>query len=460
MDERYLIANDTALELYRQVRDLPIYDYHCHLSPKAIFEDEPFDNIGQMWLGGDHYKWRLMRQAGVPERQVTGLAPWQEKFRAFAGALERAAGNPLYHWSKMELSMYFGVEEPLTRKNADAIWEKANETVRREQLSPRKLILRSGVKALCTTDDPADSLEWHEKLAADGTFPVKVLPSFRTDNAMLMCRRGYDAYLKRLGEAAGVQIRDLRTLKEALSRRLDFFVEHGCVVTDVGTEVFPDRAAPDNQADVALKKALQGKGVTESEYLGLVGNLFKFLGGEYRKRDLVMQWHMASMRNINTPLMEDLGPDTGGDVVGDPVPLSWVAGMLDEIHRTSGLPRTILYTLNPVMFPGMAAVAGTFPGCVCGTAWWFCDHKRGIENAIETIAEESNLSAFLGMLTDSRSFLSYARHDYFRRIFCSVLGRWIERGEFPLGDEAVQLAKDVCCGNTATMLGLGDPEAQ
>ena len=456
MDERYLIGSEAGVELYRQVRDLPIYDYHCHLSPKAIFEDEPFDNIGEMWLGGDHYKWRLMRQAGVPERLVTGLAPWQEKFRAFAGALERAAGNPLYHWSGMELSLYFGVEEPLTRKNADAIWEKANETVRREQLSPRKLILRSNVKALCTTDNPADDLEWHEKLAADESFPVKVLPSFRTDPVMLLCRKGYDAYLRRLGEAAGVQIHDLKSLKEALVKRLDYFCEHGCVVTDVGIELFPNRVASNSEADAALKKALQGKGVSESEYNGFVGNLFRFLGVEYKKRDLVMQWHMAAQRNVNTPLMEGLGPDTGGDCVGDPVPLADLANMLDEIHRASGLPRIILYTLNPVMYPGMVSVAGSFPNCLCGTAWWFCDHKRGIEDAIERIAEDANLSTFLGMLTDSRSFLSYARHDYFRRIFCSVLGKWIDRGEFPMGEEAVRLAKDVCCGNTAAMLGLGE----
>ncbi len=437
----YMLSGKTAQKLYAAVKDLPIIDYHCHLSPKEIFEDKPFDNIGEIWLGGDHYKWRLMRTAGIDERYITGDATWHEKFVNFAKAVEFAAGHPLYHWSHMELSNYFGIDIPLTEETADEIWQRANEHIKNTGMSPRKLISDSNVEIICTTDDVVDSLEWHEKIRNDASITARVLPSFRNDNLLLMRREGYLDYVKKLSQVSGVEITDLASLKKAIELRLDFFVKMGCKYTDVGIAFFPDKIASENEAEATWNKVLGGEVISDDEYMALIGYLYVFFGKLYKERNLVMQWHLGVIRNSNTTLFKKLGGDCGVDVVGDPVKGADLCAMLDAINENSGLPQTVLYTLNEDGAAQMACIAAAFPGVRAGAAWWFCDHKRGIEDEINIISESSCLGSFLGMLTDSRSFLSYARHEYFRRILCNLVGEWVEKGEYNAASAEKLVAK-------------------
>lgn len=453
MKAEYMLRSAAAQALYAKVAKLPIVDYHCHLSPKEIEEDAPFSSIGELWLSGDHYKWRLMRNAGVDERYITGDATYQEKFRKFAYALSLAAGSPLYHWAHMELSLYFGIDDFLTEENADEIWERANEVIHREGLSPRSMIRKAGVSYLATTDDVIDSLEHHKRIREDKSFGTVVAPSFRTDNVLLIRRAGYPEYAAKLSAVSGVSVQGIDTLKAALVQRLDHFCENNCRFTDIGIPDFPSRIATDAEADETYGKALAGEPITDEEYSGFLGNMYLFLGKEYQRRGLVMQWHLAVYRNASTNLFEKLGPDCGGDCVGDPLKGADVIRMLDAIEQAAGaVPQTILYTLHPGMSDQLQTIAGSFRGVRCGTAWWFCDHFRGIERQIDVIADLGHLGSFLGMLTDSRSFLSYARHDYFRRILCNKLATWCENGEFdPAMAETV--ARRVCCENIQNLIG-------
>lgn len=448
-----LLENQTARTLYEKAEKLPIIDYHCHLSPREIFEDRPFENIGEMWLGADHYKWRLMRSAGIDERFITGGASWHEKFLMYAQALEFAAGNPLYVWSHMELSRFFGIETPLRRDTAEAVWQQANGCIREKRLSPRKLMAQSHVDAVCTTDDMTDSLTWHEKLRQDPTFDITVLPSFRTDSLLLMERPGYAAYVRKLSEASGIPVTDLAGLKAACEARLDDFVRRGCRVTDVGIPFFPDTVASPQEADAVFRRLLAGERVPRPAYLGLIGHLYVFLSGLYRQRNLVMQMHLAVRRNANTDLFRRAGADCGGDTVGDPLRGDDLIGLLDAMNEAGGLPETILYTLNESSAAQVAAIAGAFPRVRCGAAWWFCDHKRGILTQLHVMAENGCLGVFPGMLTDSRSFLSYARHDYFRRILCTLVGSWVEKGEYD-PDSAAALVRKLSYDNTRALLGM------
>lgn len=451
MNNDYMLTNETAKQLYAKISSLPIVDYHCHLSPKEIFEDKPFENIGEMWLAGDHYKWRLMRTAGAEEKYITGGASWRDKFIKYAGALELAAGNPLYHWSHMELSMFFGIDDELNSASAADIYDRANRYIKEHSLSPRKLIRQSGVEALCTTDDITDSLEYHAAIRESG-FETRVLPSFRTDNLLLCLRAGYADYIKKLSEVSGTEITGLESLKEAVKRRLDFFCENGCRFTDIGMPYFPDSIADDAAADKTFRAVLAGKEISMAEYLGFIGNMYLYLGSLYRDRGLVMQWHLAVYRNANTSLYAALGADCGVDCVGDPVKGGDLIMMLDAINEAGGLPETVIYTLNPSNAAQIASIAGAFRGVRCGAAWWFCDHKRGIREAMDIYAENGALGGFLGMLTDSRSFLSYARHDYFRRILCDKLGEWVELGEYS-GGSAAELAEKICYTNIKELVG-------
>lgn len=448
----YLLSSPTAHRLFETVKELPIVDYHCHLSPKEIWEDEPFSDIGQLWLAADHYKWRLMRTAGIAEHYITGAASRQEKFCRYAEAVSLAPGHPLYHWSHMELSRYFGISEPLNAATAPAIWEQANHRICEQALSPRKLLAMSRVETVCTTDDIADDLQYHRLLREDASLGVRVLPSFRYDNVLLIRREGYAAYIQRLAVAADTEITDLASLIEAVRRRLAYFVSLGCRVTDVGIPDFPDRVADADEADRTLRAALAGQPVDDAAYSGFLGYMFCFFGHLFCQNGLVMQWHLSPLRNANTPMFEALGADCGGDCVGDAVSGTALAAMLDAIHRDGGLPATILYTLNPSNAAQMASIAAAFPGVRCGAAWWFCDHKRGITEQLCTIAENGALGTFPGMLTDSRSFLSYARHEYFRRILCDLVGGWVEAGEYDM-QAAEVLVRRLCYENTKTLIG-------
>lgn len=451
MQPNYLLSSDRAVALYEKIKAYPIYDYHCHLSPQEIWEDRPYSNLGEMWLGGDHYKWRLMRAAGVPEEKITGGASWKEKFFAYAGAIARAAGNPLYHWTHMELSRYFGIEQALSPETAEAIWEEANHLIQDRSLSPRKLILQCQVAYLATTDDPADSLEYHQKLRDDPSWKVKVTPSYRLDNVLLLKKESYPAYIQKLSLVAGLPIAKLSDLEDALERRLAYFCKQGCAFADVGIPGFPGMKSDRAAAERAFVKALRGEAICLEEEEAFLREVLLTLGGLCARYRVVLQFHLAVLRNINTPLFLEKGPDCGGDCVGDVIPGSRIGELLNAMLQGKGLPRVILYTLNPSMTVQLAAIAGCFPGVRLGTAWWFVDHKRGIREVLQTVAEVSYLGSFLGMLTDSRSFLSYARHDYFRRILADLLAGWQETGEFEGDVEG--LAKGICFENIQTWIG-------
>ncbi len=451
MKDNWLLTSDTARSLYRRVKDLPSADYHCHLSPKEIFENYLFDNIGEIWLGHDHYKWHLMREYGIDEKYITGASTWKEKFEAYAAAIATAAGNPLYHWTQAELERYFGITKPLNPDTANEIWVTANLKIKSEDMSPRSLIINSNVRALATTDDILDSLSYHEKIAADTSFPVKVLPTFRCDRLLDMQAEGYPAYLRELSFVSGISIRDLDSFKAAVIARMDYFVAHGCRFSDIGTKLFPNRVADDAEAALSFSKCMKGETLSHETLHGLIGYIYVFLAIEYYKRSMTMQWHLASLRNVNSSIYRLLGPDSGADCMSSLIPVEDILRLLDAIQESGGIPRTVLYTLNPTQNAAFSVIAGCFPQVICGTAWWVCDHKDGIEEVIRTVASTAHLGTFLGMLTDSRSFLSYARHDYFRRIFCSVIGKWIDGSEFPNDQYTDKLLTDVCYHNAAAL---------
>lgn len=447
MKQTAFITNAMAKKLYRAAKALPIVDYHCHLSPKEIYEDLPFENIGEIWLAGDHYKWRLMRTAGIDEAYITGKeTTYKEKFLKYAEALEFAAGHPLYHWSHMELAQYFGIHTPLNKASAEAIWNEANAYISKTSMSPRKLIVQSNVEIICTTDDIIDDLSWHEKIAADATITTRVLPSFRTDNVMLMRREGYAEYIQTLSAVSGIEVTDLASLKVAIANRLDFFVARGCCCSDVGIPMFPSRIAEDDEADTIFRAVLAGQTISDDEYCGLIGNLYVYVNGLYKEKNMVSQWHLAVVRNANSVLADQLGADCGVDCVGNTVDGNALIRMLDAINVKTGLPKVVIYTLNEANIAQIACITAAFPNVRTGAAWWFCDHKRGIEDEIKTISENASLGSFYGMLTDSRSFLSYARHDYFRQILCNLIGEWVQRGEYD-GASAQNLVTKICYTN-------------
>ena len=430
MDRDFLLSSETAKHLYHDYAAAqPIIDYHCHLDPKEIWEDRCFDNITQVWLGGDHYKWRLMRSAGVEERYITGDASDREKFQKWAETLGLAIGNPLYHWSHLELRNYFGYQGALNGDTAEEVWQLCNRKL--QELSARQLILSSGVRALCTTDDPADSLEWHKKLAADESFPVKVLPSFRPDKALGIEKPDYLDYLSRLGD-----IGSFAALKEKLIERLDYFVSLGCRVSDHGMESVPYASATMDEVEAIFRKRLAGE-IPTAHRLGVV-----------------MQLHFGVIRDNSHRVFRALGPDAGIDSIGDQPSIKELAAFLGALDDTDELPRTILYSLNPNDNAALVTVMGAFQtgetvGKVQhGSAWWFNDHRSGMVDQLTTLAADGYLAGFVGMLTDSRSFLSYARHEYFRRILCELIGGWVENGEYPNDEKALrQIVEGICFGN-------------
>ncbi len=454
MDRDFLLTTETAKRLYHGIAaELPIIDYHCHLNPQEICEDRQFENITQVWLGGDHYKWRLMRTIGVDERFITGDAPDREKFQKWAETIALAVGNPLFHWSHLELKNYFGYEGVLSGETAGEVWELANEKLK--GMSARRLIQESNVKALCTTDDPADSLEWHKKLAGDPSFTVKVLPSFRPDRALSIEKADYLQYLKRLGD-----IRSFAELLEALKERLAFFVTLGCRVSDHGLEAVPFVPASEAELEAVFQKRLSGEIPTEREQQQFRTALLLALGREYHRLGVVMQLHFGVIRDNSRRLFRTLGPDAGIDSIGDPVSVKDLAAFLGALDETDELPKTILYSLNPNDNAAIETVMGCFQGGCFGklqhgSAWWFNDHKSGMREHLTSLANEGMLCTFVGMLTDSRSFLSYARHEYFRRILCDLLGTWVEDGEYPDDQEALKtIVEGICFRNAQDYFGL------
>ena len=461
LDDDFLLTTPTARQLYQVARSMPILDYHCHLDPKEIAQDRRFENITQVWLGGDHYKWRLMRANGVDEAYITGDAPDREKFQKWAETLELAIGNPLYHWSHLELRRYFGYEGVLNGDTAQEVWELCNQKLQEPGMSARSLIANSGVTLVCTTDDPADSLEWHQQLAQDSSFPVKVLPAWRPDAAMGLERPEYLDYLQRLGQAAGVEIRTYGDLKEALLSRMDFFDKMGCRASDHALTVAVCQPASEEELERVFQKRLEGEPLTQEELAAFQTGFLRFVAGEYKRLGWVMQLHYGCRRNNNTRMFHKLGRDTGYDAVLQGTPSLEVAAFLDLLASQDALPRMVLYSLNPNDDEGLNSVIGCFQDGTPlgriqqGSAWWFNDHKAGMVKQLTAFANGGLLGNFIGMLTDSRSFLSYPRHEYFRRILCELLGAWVENGEYPADWKALEkMVRGVCYNNAVEFFGF------
>ena len=461
LDDDFLLTTSTARRLYQVARSMPILDYHCHLDPKEIAQDRRFENITQVWLGGDHYKWRLMRANGVDEAYITGDAPDREKFQKWAETLELAIGNPLYHWSHLELRRYFGYEGVLNGDTAQEVWELCNQKLQEPGMSARNLIANSGVTLVCTTDDPADSLEWHQQLAQDSSFPVKVLPAWRPDAAMGLERPEYLDYLQRLGQAAGVEIRTYGDLKEALLSRMAFFDKMGCRASDHALTAAVCQPASEEELERVFQKRLEGEPLTQEELAAFQTGFLRFVAGEYKRLGWVMQLHYGCRRNNNTRMFHKLGRDTGYDAVLQGTPSLEVAAFLDLLASQDALPRMVLYSLNPNDDEGLNSVIGCFQDGTPlghiqqGSAWWFNDHKAGMVKQLTAFANGGLLGNFIGMLTDSRSFLSYPRHEYFRRILCELLGAWVENGEYPADWKALEkMVRGVCYNNAVEFFGF------
>ncbi|MDL2233671.1 glucuronate isomerase, partial [Ruminococcaceae bacterium OttesenSCG-928-L11] len=438
-----------------------IIDYHCHVPPQEIAEDKTFANITEAWLGGDHYKWRLMRSNGIDEKYITGDASPYEKFEKYAEALQRAIGNPLYHWTHLELQRYFDCDIPLTPATCKEIWELCNKKLQSGDMSVRQLIKRSNVTALCTTDDPMDTLKWHAKMRDDATWDVKVLPAFRPDKAVNIEKPGFVEYIAVLGKAAGMTIETIDDLQAALRSRIDFFDSMGCVASDHGLDYITWAEDCEAVAPAVFAKAMAGDTVSTCEMEAYKAAMMLFLGREYAARGWVMQLHYGTSRNTNTNMLGKLGPDTGFDCISQKDCSGELLRYLDGLEREGKLPKTILYSLDPTKDPFLASAIGAFQGAGIrgkiqhGSAWWFNDTKTGMVAQMTNLANMGVLGNFVGMLTDSRSFLSYTRHEYFRRILCNLIGSWVENGEYP-ADEAVTgaLVEDISYNNTVNYFGF------
>jgi len=465
MSEDFLLDSEAAKWLYHTASEnLPIIDYHCHVPPKDIAEDKKYSNITELWLGGDHYKWRAIRSAGVDEKYITGDASDYEKFRAYARVMPRLIGNPLYHWTHLELRRYFDCDLILSEKTCDEIWHLTADALAKDDFSVKNIIRRSNVEVICTTDDPADSLEYHSTIAADDNFKTKVYPAFRPDKGINIEAKGYRSYISRLSEVSGVKIKDLDSLFEAYMRRLDFFEQHGCSVADHGLDIYPFYVKPNAfLAENAFQEALANDGyvIAPEKIAAFKGEMLRFFGHEYRRRGWVMQIHFGVLRNANSVMFKKLGPDTGFDTIGTSVKIDDLAKLFDMLSSSDSLPRTILYPINPSDNAAVAALIGSFqtssngmPQMMQGSAWWFNDTLHGMKEQMTTLASLSVFGSFLGMLTDSRSFTSYPRHEYFRRILCSLVGGWLESGLYGDDDTAAEIVRDISYFNAKRYFGF------
>lgn len=453
LGDYFLLHTPSAITLYQEyARGMPIFDYHNHLNPREIAEKKRFDNITQVWLGGDHYKWRVMRACGVDEAYITGDAGDYDKFTQWARVVPRIPGNPLYHWVHLELRRYFDIDEPLCPDTARAIWDACNERLQRPGYDAVGMLARLDVETLCTTDEPADTLEWHRKIAQDGTIPVRVLPTYRPDALLHIETEGWRGHIKGLEARYAVKIDSFEALRHAVSLSLAHFKRNGCVGSDHGFIEFAYASGGDPEA--VFRKAAAGEPLTRTEIAQYKGALLRHLGGEYRRNGMVMQLHLGALRNTNTAMLRRLGPNAGYDSVGSLTDPVQIGALLDDLAREDNLPRTVLYCLNPgdnAVLSTMAVnfAGGGIPGRVqFGSAWWFLDNARGIGRQIAELMETGLLSTFIGMLTDSRSFTSFCRHEYFRRILCDTLGAAVEEGEYPYDLPALgDMVRDICYRN-------------
>ncbi|TCT13829.1 D-glucuronate isomerase [Natranaerovirga pectinivora] len=462
MCENFLLNNKTAEELYHKyAKEMPLIDYHCHISPKEIAENKTYENITDIWLGGDHYKWRAMRALGIDESYITGDKPAKEKFMMWAKTMPYTIGNPLYHWTHLELKRFFGIDKILSPETAEEIWEEANKKLQSGELNVRNLIKMSNVTAICTTDDPVDSLEWHKKIKEDSTFDVSVTPTFRPDKAVNIELDWFVDWMNKLSDVVGKPLKDLNDLENALLERIEYFNKLGCFISDHALDIVVYEEATFEEANAIFKKGLKREPLTELEIKKYKGYMMVFFGRAYAKFGWAMQIHIGALRNNSARMLRELGPDTGFDSVNDATFAVDLSRLLNKLDDTNELPKTILYCLNPRDNELLATMAGNFqgggiPGKIqFGSGWWFNDQKDGMERQMEALAQLGVLSTFIGMLTDSRSFLSYTRHEYFRRVLCNKLGTLVENGEYPANFEVLgKVVQDICYNNALNYFGL------
>ena len=461
LKDTFLLNSPTAEALFQSyAAKMPIYDYHCHLDPREIWEDRRFSNLTELWLGGDHYKWRLMRSNGVPEDYITGDRPDREKFQKFAEALPRAIGNPMYHWCHLELKNYFGYEGVLNGDTAQSVWDLAEEQLAAPSFSARNLIARSNVAMVGTTDDPCSDLKYH-KLIAETDFQTKVCPSFRPDPYLNPQKPGFADCIAKLEQISGKPMNTVRAVAEALSTRMEYFNFLGCRAADHGLDYVMFRQKPEAEIDTAFCQARQGHPMSQELQEAYQTYLLLHCGREYHRLGWVMQLHFSCMRNPNSRMMALLGPDTGFDCIAVTDSCRNLFSLMDTWESQGTLPKTILYSLNPADNQWLDSLIGAFQGSEIpgkiqhGSAWWFNDHKVGMQDQLTSLANLGILGNFIGMLTDSRSFLSYARHEYFRRILCDLLGTWMENGEYPMDlKTAGALVQDICSNNARRYFNL------
>lgn len=451
----FLLKTDTARRLYHEFAEKqPIIDYHSHLIPQQIAENRKFDNIAQIWLSGDHYKWRAMRANGINERFVTGNATDREKFDAWAKTVPYTLRNPLYHWTHLELKLYFGIDTLLNPESADEIWNRTSEMLKSDEFSVWGMLRKMNVETACTTDDPIDNLQYHKQIAASGC-PAKILPTWRPDKASDVTNaKAWNAYIDRLAEVSGVEINSFKALFDALDRRIDYFHSVGCRLADFGLDFLYSEDYTDAEIEAIFTKVRSGKELTANEILKFRSAALYRFALQVHAKGWAQQFHAGPIRNNNTRLLTTLGSDTGFDSIGDFSQALSMSKFLNRLDSTNQLAKTILYNINPADNEVFATMIGNFQdGTVAGkmqwgSAWWFLDQKDGIEKQLNCLSCHGLLSRFVGMLTDSRSFLSYPRHDYFRRILCNLIGTDVENGELPNDIDLLgNMVADICYRN-------------
>ncbi len=463
MDENFLLSNQTAIDLYHNyAKNLPIIDYHCHIDPKEIYENKKFSNITEAWLYGDHYKWRAMRSNGIDEKCITGDGSDYDKFLAWSQTIPMAIGNPLYHWTHLELQRFFGIYEPLDEDTAPEIWKRANELLNGEGFNVRDLIIKSNVETICTTDDPIDTLEYHIKIKEDGSFNVNVLPTLRPDKGIEINLDGFVSWVKDLEKVSEVSINNYDEFLKALDSRIRFFHSVGCRIADHGIDgvvVYADSSK--EEAEAIFAKALEGKSISIDEEKKYKTYTLRHVFKLYHELGWTMQLHIAALRSNNTKMYKKIGVNTGFDSINDESIAYPLSRLLDSVDREDSLPKTILYTLNPKDNYVLGTMIGNFQGdgipgkMQFGAAWWFNDNKDGMIEQMKALGNLGLLGRFVGMLTDSRSFLSYTRHEYFRRIACNLIGEWVENGEVPKNDKLLKrIVEGICYSNAKEYFGF------
>ncbi len=462
MGEDFLLTTETAQKIFEKgAKNTPIFDWHCHLSPKEIYENRQPRDIAELWLGGDHYKWRGMRGYGIDEKYITGDSTPKEKFLKYAEALPYCIGNPLYHWTHLELQRYFGITKPLSSATAEEIWEECNRQIGAGGFTPRELIERSNVYCVCTTDDAADSLEYHKLLAEDKSFKCKVLPAFRPDKALGIELDGYNDWVKALENVMGKAVTSFTELNSALLSRIEFFAEMGCRASDHAFTYVPYKRASEDELNVIFKTRLAGEVLGAEEIDKYKTELMLFLANEYARLGWGMEIHIGAMRNNNGVMFKRLGPDTGYDSVADYEIAVNLSRLLDAMNTEYRLPKTVLFTLNPKDNYVLGTMLGNFQSDEAeskiqfGSAWWFNDNYDGMRTQMQTLMNLGVISKFVGMITDSRSFLSYPRHEYFRRILCELLGDLVEEGKYPCDIPFLsKVVQDISYNNAVKYFGV------